>query len=290
LADSEIKGFIARKQPGSVGGISFGYRYRFNGKQKWLSLGMLGRVTPDQARRLAKEASAAVAGGHDPCVERATAKATAANTLDSVIDSFLRLYVKPMALRTARRIEQNLDRLIRPALGSRVVYDIRRSDLVKLHDELAASAPQMAAQAIANLQHVLRWYSLRDDRFSPPTTPGLTRASKSQPRERVLSDAEIVDVWRSCDAIAGQSPVFGVYAWLVRALLLTARMRDELGGAHWREVEGDVLVIPVARSKSKAAIAMPITAPVLALFGPRGDGYIFGWDRPFTAWSRPKAH
>jgi hypothetical protein len=61
LADTEIKGFIARKQPGSVGGISFGFRYRFGGRQKWLSFGTLGRITVAQARDSAKQASAAVA-------------------------------------------------------------------------------------------------------------------------------------------------------------------------------------------------------------------------------------
>jgi hypothetical protein len=47
LADSEVRGFIARRQPGSVGGISFGFRYRFDGKQKWLSFGTLGKLTAD---------------------------------------------------------------------------------------------------------------------------------------------------------------------------------------------------------------------------------------------------
>jgi hypothetical protein len=138
LADDQIKGFIARKQPGSVGGISFGYRFRINGKQRWLSFGTLGKLTADQARTLAKQASAAVAAGRDPCVERATAKAAAVNTLGGVIDSYLRLYARPMGLRSARRIEQNLDRLVRPKLGARSIYDLRRSDLVQLHDEIAA--------------------------------------------------------------------------------------------------------------------------------------------------------
>jgi hypothetical protein len=151
--------------------------------------------------------------------------------VNSVVDSFLRLYAKPMGLRSARRIEQNMDRLVRPKLGARSIYDLRRSDLVALHDEIAADAPEMARQTLAQLQHVLRWHSLRDDAFAPPTAPGLTRATKGEPRDRVLSDEEIRDVWRGLDAIAGQSPVFAAYVRLVRALLLTARRRDELGGA-----------------------------------------------------------
>jgi integrase len=118
---------------------------------------------------------------------------------------------------------------------------------------------------------------------------------------------EIADVWRGLDAIAGKSPVFAAYARLARALLLTARRRDELGGAHWREVLAEpaglnshTLVIPASRMKSKSAFAMPVTAPVLALFGPPpavayfgpgGEGFIFGADgrQPFAGYSRPKA-
>jgi hypothetical protein len=155
-----------------------------------------------------------------------------------------------MALRSARRIEQNMDRLTRPRLGSKSVYELRRSNLVALHDEIAADAPEMARQALAQLQHVLRWHSLRDDAFAPPTAPGLTRATKGQPRDCVLSDEEIRDVWRGLDVIAGESPVFAAYAPLVRALLLMARRRDELGGAHWREVIADILMIPGARMKA----------------------------------------
>jgi integrase len=299
LADSEVRGFIARKQPGSVGGISFGFRYRFAGRQKWLSFGVLGKLTAEQARTLAKQASAEVAAGRDPCHERGAAKAAAVNTLNAVIDNFLKQYVKPMGLRSGTRIEQDLGRLVRPKLGARSIYDIRRSDLVALHDEIAATAPRSAAQVLFHLQHVLRWHSLRDDRFSPPLAPGLTRATRSQPRERVLSDEEIRDVWRGLDAIVDKSPVFPIYGRLVRALLLTARRRNELGGAHWREVIADTLVIPASRMKSKDALAMPIAAPVaelfgpppaVAFFGPGGEGFIFSTDgrRPFGGWSRPK--
>jgi hypothetical protein len=65
-------------------------------------------------------------------------------------------------------------------------------------------------------------------------------------------------------------------------------------------VIADTLVIAASRMKSKAAFAMPITAPVMelfgpppavAFFGPGGEGFIFSADgtRPFAGYSRPKA-
>jgi hypothetical protein len=53
LADTEVKGFVVRPLPSGVS--TYGLRYRAAGKQRWLALGIHGRVTPDKARRLAKK-------------------------------------------------------------------------------------------------------------------------------------------------------------------------------------------------------------------------------------------
>ena len=41
LADSEVKGFVVRRLPS--GFVTYGLRYRANGKQRWLALGLHGR-------------------------------------------------------------------------------------------------------------------------------------------------------------------------------------------------------------------------------------------------------
>ncbi len=68
LADTEVKGFVARRLPSGV--ITYGLRYRVAGKQRWLALGLHGRVTPDKARRLAKKGAGEVAEDRDPAGER----------------------------------------------------------------------------------------------------------------------------------------------------------------------------------------------------------------------------
>lgn len=45
LTDTEIKGFVARRLPSGI--ISYGLRYRAAGKQRWLGIGLHGRITPD---------------------------------------------------------------------------------------------------------------------------------------------------------------------------------------------------------------------------------------------------
>ena len=62
VADGEIKGFVVRKL--SSGKVTFGYRYRDPaGKQKWHGLGLMGSITAEQARILAKKRAGEVAVG-----------------------------------------------------------------------------------------------------------------------------------------------------------------------------------------------------------------------------------
>jgi hypothetical protein len=87
LYDDKIAGFLARRLPS--GAISFGFRYRANGKQPLLALGVLGSITATQARNLARRASGRVAAGHDPQGEKVAHRARVVNTLDHVIDTFI---------------------------------------------------------------------------------------------------------------------------------------------------------------------------------------------------------
>src|SRR5262245_49053683 len=89
LADTEVKGFVARRLPSGV--VTYGLRYRVFSRQRWLALGIHGRITPDKARKLAKQRIGEVAADRDPAGERqaALAKAVAArvNTVNAVLDN-----------------------------------------------------------------------------------------------------------------------------------------------------------------------------------------------------------
>ena len=133
LADDEIKGFVARCLPS--GAITYGLRYSVNGQQRWLGLGLHGRITPDQARKLAQQRAGEVAADRDPAaerkIERARAEHAKANTVNAMLDSFIADHVKK-TLRTAYEVERVLNRCVRPRIGNMCIYDVRRSDVMKM--------------------------------------------------------------------------------------------------------------------------------------------------------------
>ena len=76
-------------------------------------------------------------------------------------------------------------------------------------------------------------------------------------RERVLSDAEIADIWRAAGDAA--SP----YGATIRLLILTGQRRGEVAGMAWDEISEDLATwtLPGERTKNGAVHVVPVSAP-----------------------------
>jgi integrase len=268
LADSEIRGFVARRLPSGV--ISYGYRYRDRRtkKRRWLSLGLHGSITAEQARDFAKKRAGEVADRRDPLaeekqarIEAINAKAAAEITVEKVIDEFLDRYVRRNKLRSAEEVERVFSRYIKPTIGGISVYQLKRSDVVKLLDGIEdAGAPVMADRVLAHLRKALNWHAARDDNFNSPIVRGMSRTKpRERARERVLSDDELRDLWKAVGTVAAPFPA------IVRTLLLTAQRRDEVGQMQWPEIAGNTWVIPGGRYKTGIANLVPLTEVALSV-------------------------
>ena len=162
-----------------------------------------------------------------------------------------------------------LDRLVRPRIGPRLINDLRRLEVVELLDSLAAERSTIVADHVLSiLRPAFNWHALRDDGFRSPIVPGMSWF-KDKSRDRILSDDEIRSVWA---ALEGFRPA--VYARLVRALLLMACRRSELGDLQGSEIDGDSIVVPAARVKAGSEHVMPITRALAGLLGD-GEGFRF---------------
>jgi integrase len=280
LADTEIKGFTARRL--ASGTVTYGLRYRDKTTRtpRWLALGLHGNITPDEARTLAKKHAGSVADRRDPAAElerqRAKAKSAASETVAALLDGFLERHVRP-TLRSAKAIERALAVYVRPRLGDRSIYSLRRGDITALLDAVEDQAgPVMADRVLAYVRKAFNWHSSRDEDFLPPIVRGMTRTrSKDRARERVLSDAEICDLWRDLD----QAKLPASYPRVIRAPLLTGQRRNEVARADWREIDGAVWTIPAARYKTKVEHVVPLSPAVIALLGERkAAGFVFSTD------------
>ena len=303
IADEEVKGFVARKLPSGV--VTYGFRYRDKkaDKQRWLGLGLHGSITAEQARTIAKKRAGEVADGRDPAEEQeqvraaaAKAKLTAANTVNVILDRFMTKYVRgPDGLRSADLIERAFELHVRPKIGTKSIYELKRSDIKEMLADIARdSGPVMADRVLAYVRKAFNWQMVEDDEFKSPIVRGMARTKpKQRARKRTLTDDEIREVWGALET----ADVPECYPRFLKALLLNGSRRNECSDMHTSEIERDIWVIPGARYKTKLDHAVPLTDPFRALIGEKPAGckqnswFVFSTtdgQRPFSGFSKAK--
>lgn len=299
IADKEIRGFIVRRL--DSGAASYAYRYRVKGtnQQRLISLGIHGTITPDQARELAKKRAGEVADGKDPKGERTESRTEAKrakladlNTVDAVLDAFEKDHVS--GLRSGDQVTAAFKNHVRPRLGDKSIYDLKRSDIAKMLSDIKAdNGPVMADRVLAHVRKAFNWQMTQDDEFKSPIVRGMAKTKpKERARKRILADDEIRDVW----AVLDQFEAPACFPAYVRTLLLTMTRRNEVSDMHSSELDGDIWTIPAERYKNKLDHVIPLPASALLIISSQletnGPRFVFSTTdgkKAFSGFSKSKA-
>jgi len=155
----------------------------------------------DQAREAAKVRLGQVAKGINPRVERLRLKAEkdreraeAALSFEALVDE----RSQPHLAHRRKRYREEAQRVIKHTfvdLLKRPAARIARAEIINVLDKLVRSAKAVAAaRSLAYARAAFNWTAKRE---KVPRNPfvGLPVATVTVERERVLSDAELADVW-----------------------------------------------------------------------------------------------
>lgn len=280
----------------------FGLRLRAGGHRSWIvqyrnetartrraSLGSTAKLTAAQARDAARKVLAKVELGGDPQGEREEHRHKAAGTFRATIDSYLaakQLELRPTSFRiTALYLAGSYFRPLHPM----ALTAIKRSDVAACTRAIANKHSTSTAAAARRALSAFFAWAIADGLLGDGANPvdGSHRPADPTPRERVLTDAELVAIWKGCD-----DDDFGK---IVRLLILLGSRRQEVGGMGWLELDldGGTWTLPKARSKNhrEHTIALPAAALEIIKSVPRTDReHLFG-ERAgggFTGWSHAK--
>ena len=153
-------------------------------------------MTLAEARKYARDAQAAIDRGDDPGAPHHGREMV--DTFDALADLYLKRYSRPNK-RTWATDERLLKRDIRPVIGHLPIDRITRSDVLATLDKVASrNAPIQTERVYETIRGVFRW-GLSEDYIKNDPTFGMKRRSKKQPRDRVLTDAEITKLWHGLD-------------------------------------------------------------------------------------------
>ena len=267
LADTEIKGFVARRLDSGAATYGFRYRDKTTGKQRWVGLGLHGKVAADEARVLAKKRAGEVADARDPVAEQEESRAVArlakvaeTNTVDAILDKFEARHVKN--LRSGDQIKRAFTVYVRPRIGTKSIYELKRRDINEMLDAIEdENGPVMADRVLAHVRKCFNWWAVRDEDFKSPIVRGMAKTKPGErKRKRTLNDDEIRDVWAALNQVEAAPACYPAY---VRNLLLTMTRRNESSEMHSTETDGDVWKIPAERYKSKLDHVIPLSPMAL---------------------------
>lgn len=274
--DDEVKGLGLRVSPNGTKTWILEYRPGTGGRQvskRRLKLGAVGTLTPDEARRSARQKLYAIINGADPAREQSEDRAS--KTLSEVISAYLTEHALPKRKpRTAEHYRDVLKRIVEPALGGRKANAIQHTDIANLHLKWRRTP----SQANRMLAIVSSMYGFAAKRTMVPVGYNPARGVEKYPekgRERFLTSEELAalgDALREAETIgiewqvdegaptskhvpkANRRTIVGPHAVAaIRLLMFTGARLREILHLKWTEVdlERGLLLLPDSKTGRK---------------------------------------
>ena len=262
--DDKLTGFGLRIHHAGTKSFIVNYRAGDGGRKapnKRVTIGRYGRITVDQARKLAQNLLGKVAGGADPAYERAMARAMP--TLGDAFEEYMA--VNPnRSKRTDELYRYEANRYLGDWLARPLDAITRRDVETRFNSITADHGWSPANRAISLLRSVYRRPCVDHDGLSNPVDLWLAGGGKfhRKTRRKISSPAEVLPCWSAgIEAEVHNSAIrdailFGLYTGMRREEVLTLR---------WERVDMDARTFRVEHTKTGVPLELPITRQLAAI-------------------------
>jgi integrase len=285
--DTVDLGFTMRVR--RTGGMSYAVEYKAatgrGAPTRRVTIGPVGRMTPDEARTAAKRVLGSIAHGADPAADKTRQRRSL--PLSDVIEIFLAQHAEAKRkASTAAWMRDALERIVKPALGSMKLDAVTQPAVSRLHSSMS-DRPVQANRTLAILSALYSWAGkhgyaakgynpMRDVEKFPETARERFLTSEELSRlGDALREGETTGLpWHVDETKPGAKHAadpskrrtkldpFAVTA--IRLLILTGARLREILHAKWEHVdfERGVIFLPDSKTGKKPIY---LSAPAMAI-------------------------
>ena len=232
-------------------------KYRFNGKEKVLALGVYPAVGLKEAREKREAAKRVLAAGADPNIEKKTEKRTrrlnAANSFKAVATEWHGKFKPSISESHAENMMSRLNDDVFPMIGDRPIADLEPPDVLDILQKIERRGNIPTAHRTRVLIGQIMRYAIATGRAKRDITYDLRGAI---PPVRVKHHAAITEPTPTLGHLLRASHDYNGSATTIAALKLAPlvfQRPGELLGAEWSEIDldGAMWTIPAARMKRR---------------------------------------
>ena len=240
-----------------------------DGKKEKITLGEYPAFALVEARRWRDECRAKIVRGQSPAHEKQAEKAAAAEAEKDTVRAFAEGWFADVVNRTnsePRNIRRILNKDVFPAIGDKLVAEVRIEDVLKVTDAIKArGADHMALQTRNAMKRLFAYAIARGKtQFNPAAAIEARFIATARSRDVALSSQEIGRLLRGIY----QSSVKRQHKLALHLLILCMVRKSELLEARWEEIDFDKAEwsIPAERMKKDKPHLVPLSTQALAMF------------------------
>ena len=247
------------------------YRYRFNSKEKLLSLGTYPDVTLKSARLLRVTFDDLLKQGIDPSrhrQEQRLAKSLAAeNSFESIARFWWSHWKDTKTPRHADYVMRRLEADVFPMIGNKPIAEVTAPILLMVIKQIEArGALDIAKRALSTCGQIFRYavgHGLAERNPATDVKPSDVLKSIKKTNYARLDQKELPELLRRIEAYDGQP----LTKLALQLMALTFVRTGELIGARWDEIELDKRLwrIPAERMKMRSPHIVPLSSQAIAV-------------------------
>jgi integrase len=271
--DDDIPGLGLRIREG--GSRTWIFQYRIGSKQRRMVLGSAksAQLNLAEIRKTASRLHGRVAIGHDPAMDKETARIEAGNTVGALIEQYLEIRKSDWRPRSETEIRRHLTKHAKP-LHLMPLAAVSQRNVASLLNDIAKHSGDVTANRVrGSLGTLLAWAMGEGIRLPEGNVVAYTNKREEKSRDRVLSDPELKQIWNAC--------LDDHYGAVIRLLMLTGQRFNEIATLRWDEIYDEQIVLPGERTKNGRTHIVPLSQSakaILANFSRVNRKHVFGRD------------